>query len=417
MRSRSPALCSRPFMQTALWAALTVPGPALGTPLTLDATPNQWSHMCWPFEDDPADWYVYSGSQYHTCADLYADDYNAVGGATADCGAPISTLCPGEVIFAGWPTGNGYGNQVVVQCALDEDFAVRVAHLETLAVSTGDWVDAGDLLGTVGTSGSSTGCHAHIVTYQDIYATNGCGVPGIDELTDGHAPTSSACGTCDTYQTWFDLGADCPAASIELDTPAAGADYTVGVQGWITGHSSTPYRLELYAGSTDPGDACVQLAANEPAGAIAYPFEPLATMGTCPPAGGCDWYIGASEVGTGAGATFAGPFCILPAAPELTPLNPWVAGQRIWLKAEGLTPGASSRLLGSLNTGSGGWSCVADTGLYDPAVVGPSRIANNAGVAYLGLRLPVWLSGQTVHFSVVDEAACAASAPATGDVR
>ncbi len=59
---------------------------------------------------------------------------------------------------------NGYGNYVVV--SHDMGFLTYYAHMDSVSVSDGQSVSAGQLLGYEGTTGSSTGCHLHFEIRQ-----------------------------------------------------------------------------------------------------------------------------------------------------------------------------------------------------------------------------------------------------------
>jgi len=78
-----------------------------------------------------------------------------------DLAAPAGTqvLAPwgGKVVSVG--SESGYGNYIVVEHA--EGFQTRYAHLAATSVRAGDSVSAGEVLGTVGSSGRSTGPHLH----------------------------------------------------------------------------------------------------------------------------------------------------------------------------------------------------------------------------------------------------------------
>ncbi len=52
-----------------------------------------------------------------------------------------------------------YGNYVVIE---NDGYCTKYAHMDTLAVSTGQGVKHGDSIGTTGNTGSSTGSHLHI---------------------------------------------------------------------------------------------------------------------------------------------------------------------------------------------------------------------------------------------------------------
>jgi len=75
----------------------------------------------------------------------------------APTGTPIQSFAQGTVSFAGWR--NGYGNLVIVQHA--DGIETRYAHQDTIDVVAGQVVSAGQVLGTVGATGTATGPHLH----------------------------------------------------------------------------------------------------------------------------------------------------------------------------------------------------------------------------------------------------------------
>jgi len=79
-----------------------------------------------------------------------------------DIGVPMGTEIlagfNGTVTFAG--VNGGYGNVVIIQG--DNGLEARYAHMHTISVTTGQSVDVGDVIGTVGSTGSSTGPHLHM---------------------------------------------------------------------------------------------------------------------------------------------------------------------------------------------------------------------------------------------------------------
>lgn len=77
-----------------------------------------------------------------------------LGGMT---GEPIRTTAPGKVLRAGrW---GWYGNMVEIDHGLG--FRTRYAHMDKIFVSKGDAVRTGDQIGTVGSTGRSSGSHLH----------------------------------------------------------------------------------------------------------------------------------------------------------------------------------------------------------------------------------------------------------------
>jgi septal ring factor EnvC (AmiA/AmiB activator) len=71
----------------------------------------------------------------------------------APAGAPVRAVAPGRVVHAGW--FKGYGNLVIVDHG--EGYHSLVAHLASMRTAMGEEVQAGDVLGTVGDSGSLKG--------------------------------------------------------------------------------------------------------------------------------------------------------------------------------------------------------------------------------------------------------------------
>ncbi len=85
--------------------------------------------------------------RYHTGIDL-----------AAPYGTPIVAAKAGQVEVAGW-SSFGYGFHVV----LDHGGGVETlyAHMSRIAVRAGAWVEAGEVIGYVGSTGWSTGPHLH----------------------------------------------------------------------------------------------------------------------------------------------------------------------------------------------------------------------------------------------------------------
>ncbi len=84
----------------------------------------------------------------------------------ANCGTPVYAAAGGTVISAGW--GGGYGNRVVIDHGLERGvgLASTYNHLSRITVGGGS-VSRGQLVGYVGTTGTSTGCHLHFETLEN----------------------------------------------------------------------------------------------------------------------------------------------------------------------------------------------------------------------------------------------------------
>lgn len=66
----------------------------------------------------------------------------------------------GTVTAAGWLTGyEGYGHVVIVDSG--GGYSQLYAHLSAASVVPGQWVEAGEPIGTAGCTGSCTGTHLH----------------------------------------------------------------------------------------------------------------------------------------------------------------------------------------------------------------------------------------------------------------
>ena len=73
-------------------------------------------------------------------------------------GEEVHNAYEGTVVFAGYNNG-GYGNLVIVQH--ENDMQTYYAHLNEIYVSKGQYIGTEEVLGTVGTTGYSTGPHLH----------------------------------------------------------------------------------------------------------------------------------------------------------------------------------------------------------------------------------------------------------------
>ena len=85
-----------------------------------------------------------------------------------DHGEAIVAGAGGVVLSAGWR--NGYGNTVVLSHG--NGFTSLYAHMTEVAVSAGDSVAGGDTIGSVGSTGWSTGPHLHLEVRVDGIAVD-----------------------------------------------------------------------------------------------------------------------------------------------------------------------------------------------------------------------------------------------------
>ncbi|KAB1076263.1 M23 family metallopeptidase [Methylobacterium planeticum] len=81
----------------------------------------------------------------------------------AETGEPARATAPGRVTVA--EAAGGYGNMVEIDHG--HGVVTRYAHLARLGVTPGQWVQAGEIVGRVGSTGRSTGSHLHYETRID----------------------------------------------------------------------------------------------------------------------------------------------------------------------------------------------------------------------------------------------------------
>lgn len=109
----------------------------------------------------PADWPYGSGRftwpVYGWLSQSYRFDHRAIDIA-APQGTPVTASDRGVVIRAGW-NNQGYGRFVVIDHKID--YVTLYAHLDRIFVQEGEIVGQGQVIGTVGSTGNSTGPHLH----------------------------------------------------------------------------------------------------------------------------------------------------------------------------------------------------------------------------------------------------------------
>lgn len=90
----------------------------------------------------------------------------------AYCGTPIYATAPGTVVWATYK--GGFGNQVMIDHGTVDGKSVMTSsnHFSSFAVSSGQSVSRGTLLGYSGTTGTSTACHLHFEMYVNGSTVN-----------------------------------------------------------------------------------------------------------------------------------------------------------------------------------------------------------------------------------------------------
>ncbi|WP_168796459.1 M23 family metallopeptidase [Arthrobacter echini] len=80
------------------------------------------------------------------------------------CGAAVTAVEPGTVMESGW---HAYGGGLRVVIDHGGGLATTYNHLGVLEVPAGALIGRGELVGRVGSSGNSTGCHLHFEVLLD----------------------------------------------------------------------------------------------------------------------------------------------------------------------------------------------------------------------------------------------------------
>ena len=112
------------------------------------------------------------GHTYISCNFGDDDAYGNSGHRGTDIpapeGTPILAAHSGTVIISGW--NNSYGNQVLLDNGAG--LSTRYAHMTQTAVTAGEAVTAGQVIGYVGNTGDSTGFHLHFEVMQNGVRVN-----------------------------------------------------------------------------------------------------------------------------------------------------------------------------------------------------------------------------------------------------
>lgn len=81
----------------------------------------------------------------------------------ADTGDPIKAAYDGKVVYSG-NKFEGYGNMIIIEHP--NDFTTIYAHNRKNLVKEGEWVNQGQVIALVGSTGDATGSHLHFEIHQ-----------------------------------------------------------------------------------------------------------------------------------------------------------------------------------------------------------------------------------------------------------
>jgi murein DD-endopeptidase MepM/ murein hydrolase activator NlpD len=94
---------------------------------------------------------------------------------SASCGTPVHAAAGGQIIDQYY--NGGYGNRVILNNGVMNGHVIVTTynHLTRFALSKGAMVNRGDVVGYVGSTGYSTGCHLHFMVLVDGKTTDPMG--------------------------------------------------------------------------------------------------------------------------------------------------------------------------------------------------------------------------------------------------
>ena len=124
------------------------------------------------FLDYPVDGYVTSsyGMRLHPVYKRWTLHDGTDFGAS--CGTPVTAAAGGRVIAVYY--NEGYGNRVIIDNGYHHGVGLGTAynHLSSYATYVGQQVERGDVIGYVGNTGYSTGCHLHFMVFENGATVN-----------------------------------------------------------------------------------------------------------------------------------------------------------------------------------------------------------------------------------------------------
>ena len=241
----------------------------------------------------------------------FVSDYHRGADYSATKGTPVLAVYGGTVAVANC-IHPSYGNHVVIDHGTLPDghsYRTLYAHMDTLSVAVGDTVTQGQQLGTVGSTGASTGNHLHLELFVDGALTDTRTMIPYDNTTspDLHLTTTldficplesytaiSAPFRTDDSDTPPHLGVDFAAAG---GTPVQAAQSGVVTQaGWDDDHG---YFVAIYRGANAAADDDGTYPANYATSYAHLQSKPAVQVGQRVAQGDVIGYVGSTGSSTG----------------------------------------------------------------------------------------------------------------------
>ncbi|TLM82248.1 M23 family peptidase [Pseudarthrobacter sp. NamE2] len=211
-----------------------------------------------------------------------AGDFHLGQDYAAPCGTSVYAADSGVVRAAGWHPWGG-GNRVEIDHG--NGLVTTYNHLESVAVRRGDDVQVGQIVGRVGSTGWSTGCHLHFETILNgahvsplkwrlvgLKALAGGGTPDLYSYTPGSGSPG------DEWLNWTPPGIKSTAPLL----PEAEAETTTARSSAESGTASTPSPPSPAGSSTPFPQASESPGAPSPSLTDTTPSPSPSPTGTTP---------------------------------------------------------------------------------------------------------------------------------------
>ncbi|CUH96487.1 hypothetical protein P22_2577 [Propionispora sp. 2/2-37] len=118
------------------------------------ASRSQGIRFAWPVQGEISSPFGYRWGQLHAGIDI-----------ANDAGTPVRAALAGRVIYSGWY--GGYGKTVILEHG--QGYTTLYGHLSQTAVDQKRYIETGELVGYMGSTGRSTGPHLHFeVRINDV---------------------------------------------------------------------------------------------------------------------------------------------------------------------------------------------------------------------------------------------------------
>lgn len=141
-------------------------------------------------QDFDKNWYIASKfGEYRTTYYHSGDDYNLKTGGDSDLGQPLHAIMDGEIVSTDTTSNTGFGKQIYLKFIIDgKTYYAGYNHCDSIGVKSGDKVKEGQVIGTLGKSGT-TSAHLH---FSIKNTANGMdNVPNsLEELKQWENPTA-----------------------------------------------------------------------------------------------------------------------------------------------------------------------------------------------------------------------------------